>query len=89
MHRDAPRRQGDGDAAGADGELDRRAVAREVGEDVDRRCHLRAVETPRMPLVVQTGEFGIEVLIGFGQFRSLRHRLIVHDPTDPRVVDSA
>ena len=64
MHVDAALRERHRDPAGADAELERIAVAGEVGEEVDGRLDDRRVELLAGRLVVPLGDALAEVVLG-------------------------
>src|SRR5439155_15430749 len=64
VHRDAALAQGQGDAAGADAELQGGAVSGEVGKEVDRRVDDRGIEHAGRRGVVERGDALVEVDLG-------------------------
>ena len=75
MHGDAAGRQRQGDPAGPDAELERPAVAGEVGEELDGRIHDRGI-VHLGGIVVGHGDFLAEVAV----------IVVLHAPTLPKPV---
>ena len=74
MHADAPPREWQGDAAGADAELERGAAASELDQEVDDRVDDRRIEHVGGRLVVPLCHTLAEVVLGHERILSRTQR---------------